>query len=124
MDINEIEVFSGKTLADLFKEIYTNSVDKRERIHSLIEDLRPFIKNIGDAAMLVPIIKEYMDVSVKNDEHLIKLAVIVQRLAAAATSKGGDETLITEEEKRQLIKEAENYYDKVMQDSGQIGTSA
>lgn len=118
MDINEIEVFSGKTLADLFKEIYTNSVDKRERIHSLIEDLRPFIKNIGDAAMLVPIIKEYMDVSVKNDEHLIKLAVIVQRLSAAGTKGGGNEdTLITEEEKKQLIREAEQYYTKVMDES-------
>ena len=58
MNNNEIQVFDGKTLADLFKEIYTNSIDKREKIHGLIEDLRPFIKNIGDAAMLVPIIKE------------------------------------------------------------------
>lgn len=118
MNNNEIQVFDGKTLADLFKEIYTNSVDKREKIHGLIEDLRPFIKNIGDAAMLVPIIKEYMDVSVKNDEHLVKLAVIVQRLTAATVSAdSGNDTTLSEEEKKQLIKEAENYYTQVVNDS-------
>lgn len=118
MNNNEIHVFDGKTLADLFKEIYTNSVDKREKIHGLIEDLRPFIKNIGDAAMLVPIIKEYMDVSVKNDEHLVKLAVIVQRLTAAASAaEVGNDTTLSEEEKKQLIKEAENYYTQVMSES-------
>jgi len=118
MNTNEIQVFDGKSLADLFKEIYFNSVDKREKIHGLIEDLRPFIKNIGDAAMLVPIIKEYMDVSVKNDEHLVKLAVVVQRLAASqASAENGNEFGISEEEKKQLIKEAENYYTQVMAES-------
>ena len=118
MNNNEIQVFDGKTLADLFKEIYTNSIDKREKIHGLIEDLRPFIKNIGDAAMLVPIIKEYMDVSVKNDEHLVKLAVVVQRLAASSQAlDAGNEFGISEEEKKQLIKEAENYYTQVMTES-------
>ena len=118
MNTNEIQVFDGKSLADLFKEIYCNSRDKREKIHGLIEDLRPFIKNIGDAAMLVPIIKEYMDVSVKNDEHLVKLAVVVQRLAASqASAENGNEFGISEEEKKQLIKEAENYYTQVMAES-------
>ena len=68
--------------------------------------------------MLVPIIKEYMDVSVKNDEHLVKLAVVVQRLAASqASAENGNEFGISEEEKKQLIKEAENYYTQVMAES-------
>ena len=119
MDNNEIKVFDGKSLADLFQEIHTNSVNKREQIHGLIEDLRPFIKSIGDAAMLVPIIKEYMDVSVKNDEHLIKLAIIVQRIVAAGakSTESGNDFGISEEEKKQLIREAESYYTKVMDES-------
>lgn len=118
MNTNEIKVFEDKTLSDLFKEIYFNSVDKREKIHSLIEDLRPFIKTIGDAAMLVPVIKEYMDVSVKNDEALIKMAQIIQRLtAASAQAETGNELGLSEEEKRNLIKEAQKYYDTVIEGS-------
>lgn len=118
MDNNKISVFDGKSLADLFKEIYVNSVDKREKIHSLIEDLRIFIKNIGDAAMLVPVIKEYMDVSVKNDDNLVKLAVIVQRLAIAEQqAPDGSEFGISEEEKKQLIIQAEQFYTDVVNDN-------
>ena len=101
MDTKEILVFDGKTLADLFKEIYFNSVDKREKIHGLIEDLRPFIKNIGDAAMLVPIIKEYMDVSVKNDDLLIKMAGIIQR--SLNSNQGSEDLLLSDADKEMLF---------------------
>lgn len=118
MNTNEIKVFDDKTLSDLFKEIYFNSIDKREKIHNLIEDLKPFIKTIGDAAMLVPIIKEYLDVGVKNDEHLIKIAVIVQRLASAtAQADSGNDFGISEEEKKQLIAQAEEHYKKMINEN-------
>lgn len=118
MDINEITVFDGKTLGDLFKEIYFNSIDKREKIQDLIEDLRPFLKTIQEAAILVPIIKEYMEVSVKNDEHLIKLATVVQRLYAIEESgTPGNEYGISDEEKRHLVSQAEEYYKKVMEEN-------
>jgi len=118
MNTNEIKVFDDKTLADLFKEIYFNSIDKREKIQNLIEDLRPFVKTIGDAAMLVPIIKEYMDVSVKNDEALLKMAQIVQRLTSSAVqADSGNDTALSEEEKRKLIEEAQKYYDQVVEEN-------
>jgi len=114
METNEIIVFDNKTLSDLFKEIYLNSVDKKEKIEILIEDLRPFIKTIGDAAMLVPMIKEYLEVSVKNDEHLVKLATIVQRLVNSSNSSdSGNEFGLTEEEKKQLLQQASELYSKV-----------
>ena len=68
------EIFSGKTLSDLFGEIYDNSKETKGQVKALIGELKPLIENIGDATLIVPMIKEYMEIGVKNDEHLIKLA--------------------------------------------------
>lgn len=76
------EIFKGKTLSDLFGEIYNNSKETKGQIKSLISELKPLIENIGDATLIVPMIKEYMEIGVKNDEHLIKLATVVQRIEA------------------------------------------
>lgn len=79
-DYNNVELFEGKNLSDLFKEIYDNSTAKRQQIKELIASLAPLIEGIGDATLLVPLIKEYLEIGVKNDEQLIKLAQIVQRM--------------------------------------------
>ena len=74
---------------------------KGKQIGQLIAELRPLIQNLGDATVVVPLIKEYMEISVKNDDHLLKMAAIVQRLSTGnATSGGGD--MLTEEEMNQL----------------------
>ena len=77
------EIFNGKTLSDLFGEIYDNSKETRGQVKALISELKPLIENIGDATLIVPMIKEYMEISVKNDEHLIKLATVIQRIETA-----------------------------------------
>lgn len=85
------EVFNGKTLSDLFGEIHDNSTQTRAQIKGLIGELKPLIENIGDATLIVPMIKEYMEIGVKNDEHLIKLATVIQRIeTAAAKGEGGE----------------------------------
>ena len=85
------EIFKGKTLSDLFGEIYDNSKETKGQVKSLINELKPLIENIGDATLIVPMIKEYMDIGVRNDDALIKLATIIQRLEATiAKGEGGD----------------------------------
>ena len=102
MKNKEEEIFEGKTFTGLLKDIYDNSAKKEAQINDLIKQLQPMIKNMGDATLLVPIIKDYMEIAVKNDEHLIKMAAFVQR--AEAKSGGGDTAgLLTESEKRQLM---------------------
>lgn len=81
------EIFKGKTLSDLFGEIYDNSKDTRSQVQGLIRELKPLIENIGDATLIVPMIKEYMEIGVKNDDALIKMATIIQRIVSAE-SKG------------------------------------
>ena len=99
-------IFDDKSFSDLLKEIHKNQSKKSKQLASLIAELRPLITSLGDATVVVPLIKEYMEISVKNDDHLIKMAAIVQRLSTGATSSG-DGGLLTEEEMEQLQQAAD-----------------
>ena len=98
-------VFGKKKFSDILSEIYDNQKRKEKQISGLIAELKPLINDIGDATLIVPLIKEYLEIGVKNDEQLIKMSTIVQR---ALNSSSGEESLgITEEEKQQLLEELE-----------------
>ena len=98
--LNQI-IFDNKSFSDILKEIHTNQKKKSKQIGQLIAELRPLIQNLGDATVVVPLIKEYMEVSVKNDDHLLKMAAIIQRLSTGNSTNGtGD--MLTEEELNKL----------------------
>ena len=90
-------IFGKKKLSDILEEIYGNSKTKEKQISVLISELRPLVKDIGDATLIVPLIKEYLEIGVKNDEQLIKLAAIIQRVVQTPEEDGG--FMITDEEK-------------------------
>ena len=117
---DEFELFKGTTFSDLMKDIYHNSKKKDRQINTLIQELQPLIKNIGDATVIVPLIKEYLDVSVKNDEHLVKLAAVVQRLVGNASKDGGDEYGMSEEEKQRLLQTAQEELDAIHKEQDEI----
>ena len=98
--LNQI-IFDNKSFSDILKEIHTNQKKKSKQIGQLIAELRPLIQNLGDATVVVPLIKEYMEVSVKNDDHLLKMAAIIQRLSTG-NSVNGTGDMLTEEELNQL----------------------
>lgn len=100
------EIFKGKKLSDLFEEIYNNSRETKKQVKGLIGELKPLIENIGDATLLVPMIKEYMDIGVKNDEHLIKLATVIQRIEAIQ-AKGTEGDIFDLSDLQDLIEEQE-----------------
>ena len=106
MDSLDQVIFDDKSFGDLLKEIHGNQKKKSTQIASMIAELRPLITSLGDATVVVPLIKEYMEISVKNDDHLIKMAAIVQRLSTSGTSSG-DGGLLSEEEMSQLMDVAE-----------------
>lgn len=118
MNLNE-EIFGSKKFSDLLKDIYDNQKKKDRQINLLIADLKPMLNNISDAAILVPAIKDFMEVGVKNDEHLVKLAAVIQR----AMSNKTDETssFLTDEEKEALLKGIEEI--KEEQEEEKIGSS-
>ena len=98
--LNQI-LFDDKSFSDLLKEIHGNQKKKAKQLASLIAELRPLVQSLGDATVVVPLIKEYMEISVKNDDALLKMAAIVQRLSTG-TVNSGDGGLLTEEEMAQL----------------------
>ena len=73
------EIFKGKSVEDLYKEIYSNSKSTKSKVNDLIKVMTDKVENTADAIRIMPLIKDYLDVGVKNDEHLIKLAQIIQR---------------------------------------------
>jgi hypothetical protein len=103
----DFELFPGKNLSGLFKDIYDNQVNKKQRISELIAEMKKVIRHAGDMAVIGPIIKDLVDTSVKNDDALIKLAAIAQRIIASQHKSEGDTGFLSDEEKEQLLKEIE-----------------
>ena len=98
------EIFEGKSLSDLFKDIYDNSTRNKEQLEVLMKEVVGFIKDGDTAVQIIPMLKEFLEINVKNDDQLVKVAGIVQRIIAAE-SKGSseDEYGLTESEKEQLM---------------------
>lgn len=109
----EFELFKGTTFSDLMKDIYHNSKRKSRQIEGLIKELQPMINNVGDATVIVPMIKDYLEVSVKNDDALVKLAAVVQRLVAGSKKDDEGSLLLTDDERDQLLKTAEEEIEKI-----------
>jgi hypothetical protein len=104
----DFELFPGKNLSGLFKDIYDNQVNKKQKISSLIDELRKMVRHAGDMAVVGPMIKDLIDSSVKNDDHLIKLATIAQRIVAAEKKSEGEDGFLSAEERAQLLSEIED----------------
>ena len=97
------EIFKGKTFQDLTKDIYENTTNKKKQIDLLISEIHGFITTIDDVVMVAPIIKEYMDTAVKNDEHLVKLAGVLQRIISKSSSGDEESMLLSDSEKDELM---------------------
>jgi hypothetical protein len=114
-------LFDDKTFSDLLKEIHGNQTKKAKQLASLIAELRPLVQSLGDATVIVPLIKEYLEISVKNDDQLIKMAAIVQRLSSSSSS--GDGGLLSDAEMIQLQELAEEI-SKTVEEPKQIEVSS
>ena len=102
---NDYEIFEGKSLSDVFKDIYDNSKTNKQQLEVLMKEVVGFIKDGDTAIQIIPMLKEYLEINVKNDEQLVKLATVVQRIIASEkrVSDSGDEFGLSENEKQQLM---------------------
>lgn len=105
MDLS-FEIYKGKNFSNLCKDIVKNSENKKDQIDVLISELRTLIKTVNDAVIIVPLIRDYYDIGIKNDEQLVKLAAVVQRLVARGEQSGeGNAMVLTDDERKQLMEE-------------------
>lgn len=106
----EKTIFGTKKFSDLLEEIYNNQKRREAQVTALISELKPMVSDIGDATLIVPLIKEYMEIGVKNDDALIKMATLVQRALNSSNEEGN--LGISDEEKAQLLEEMEKLQSK------------
>lgn len=104
-------IFKNKKFSDLLEEIYDNQKKKEKQISGLISELRPLVQDTGDATLIVPLIKEYLEIGVKNDEQLIKVATIIQRIFQNQDS-ATDSFGISDEEREQLMQSIDSLVKK------------
>lgn len=104
----DFEIFKGKSFSSLLQDIYENQQNKKKNISGLIEELRRLIRTAQDATQIAPIITQLISVSVSNDDHLVKMATIAQRLILAQGKSSGEEGWLSESERQQLLEEIED----------------
>ena len=114
------EIFKGKTFQDLTKDIYENSQKKKLQIDLLIQEIHGFIQTIDDVVMVAPIIKEYMDVSIKNDEHLVKLAGVLQRIISKSSGVDDESMLLSDAEKEDLMSTLQDTVEDLQNESDRL----
>tara|TARA_Y100001970_G_C14215653_1_gene849486 strand:- start:149 stop:538 length:390 start_codon:yes stop_codon:yes gene_type:complete len=121
------EIFEGTTFQDLTQDIYENQKNKKLQLDLLIQEIHGMIQTLDDAVLIAPLIKELFDVAIKNDEHLVKLASVYQRILAKSSSGDEESMLLSDTEKEDLIaalqedvKDIQNKSDKIKNKSKTI----
>ena len=118
---NNYEIFKGKSLSDLFKDIYDNSTRNKEQLEVLMKEVVGFIKDGDTAVQIIPMLKEYLEINVKNDDQLVKVAAIVQRIIASESKGGADEEFsLSDAEKEQLMSAVESVATEVQKHSDDV----
>lgn len=101
---DDITLFGNTSLSDIFKQIHKNNKSVDSQINELIGALKPLASsNAGSAVMLMPTVKDLIDVNVKNNDQLIKMAGIAQR--AANTTNNSNDSLFDMSEIQLLLEE-------------------
>ena len=114
------EIFEGKTFQDLTKDIYENTSKRKVQIDLLISEIHGFITTIDDVVLVAPIIKEYMDTAVRNDEHLVKLAGVLQRIISKSQGESDESMLLSDEEKAELMGTLQDTVDDLQNESDRL----
>ena len=119
---DEKDIFEGKTFQDLTKDIYENTTKRKTQIDLLISEIHGFITTIDDVVLVAPIIKEYMDTAVRNDEHLVKLAGVLQRIISKSQGDSDESMLLSDEEKEELMGTLQDTVDDLQKESHRLET--
>ncbi len=73
------KIFKGKTIENLYEEIYQDQNDNASEISSLIGQLTKLVEDASDAAVLAPMIAAMIGNKIRNTQLLIELTKIIQR---------------------------------------------
>ena len=118
---NDYEIFEGKSLSGLFQDIYENTKTNKTQLEVLMKEVVGFIKDGDTAVQIIPMLKEYLEINVKNDDQLVKVAAIVQRMIATESKGSSEEEFgLSDSEKEQLMAAVEDVANDVQKHSDKI----
>ena len=120
----DFKIFGDKNFSDLSQEIYENSKLKKTQIELLVQEVHGYIQGIEDIAIVGPILKELLDVGVKNDDNLLKLATVIQRIMSKhQVTDDSDVSLLSDDEKEELMNSLEDAAASLQKKSDDIDIS-
>ena len=121
-NFDDVTIFGNTSLSDLFKQIHKNNKDIDKKIEDFIDTMKPMATaNVGNATNLMPVVKDLIDVNVKNNEQLVKMAAIAQRAATSNPNSANDlidmseieallaEQKVVQEQSQKLLEQAPQY---------------
>ena len=119
----DFKIFDDKNFSDLSKEIYENSKLKKTQLDLLIQEVHGYIQGIEDIAIVGPVLKELFDVAVKNDDNLLKLATVIQRIMNKRADDDSDISLLSDAEKEELMNTLEDTAAELQNKSDELDIS-
>lgn len=112
----EKEIFKGKTVSNLVEEVYNKHKSQDGLIKQEISRLVDMIESPGDAIVIVPLLKGFMDSSLKNDEVLMKILTLFQKAEEKKKETGQDSGVLTEKDIEQLFSEVTDIKGKTLKE--------
>ena len=116
----DMKIFDDKSFQDLTRDIYENALNKKNQIEILIKEMNKMITSIDEVVIVAPIIKEYLEVAVKNDEHLVKLAGVLQRIVTKSKDPAEDSFTLSDTEKEDLMTSLNETVHELQRESDKI----
>ncbi len=110
----DYELFKGKKLSDLFEDIYKNQQNKKIQISTVIADIRKLVKTPRDLITIGPILSSLINSSITNDDSLLKMANVVQKMVVAESRGEGETGFLTDEERKQLLETFEEESEEII----------
>lgn len=116
----DYEIYKGKGLSDLFKKIDDNQARNKIQIESLIQEMMVYIKDPQSAQTLFPMITDFMEANIRNDELLVKLGAVVQRVMQTENKSMDGEFGLSDTEKEQILGKIEEAANNIQHDIDDI----
>ncbi len=116
----DYEIYKGKGLSDLFKKIDDNQARNKIQIESLIQEMMVYIKDPQSAQTLFPMISDFMESNIRNDELLVKLGAVVQRVMQTENKSMDGEYGLSDTEKEQILGKIEEAANNIQNDIDDI----
>ena len=107
MDQKDLKLYGDYTMQDLYKQVIQNTRKTRKDLKSTIDTLVSHMKTLVDVQVLSPQIANYMNIIVKNEQLMIKIATVAAKVNYVAYKNSGQQGVeLSQQQKQKMMKQA------------------